>query len=217
MRQVLQAPLQVWEEKDPLLYWTADSHCWVFHSLYLLKETKSICCSFMPYIQKAYSNSPVGLVNITQQGANLSHLIKESSILEILLKVLPWNACNLTKRGNFPVFKVTSEYQRVHQIHASCCCCCAAGTASWKEPKQYQRKPGLRTGQHSETSKALHWGLKNISQKVYICLWKGSSFSESLGGHWKAPPPSWHTSLVSVPGVMSLHMNTVANNFRFFH
>lgn len=109
------------------------------------------------------------------------------------------------QRGDFLVFKVTSEYQRIHQIPASCCCCCAASMDSWKEPNKSKKKPGLRTGQHSEIRKALHWGLKNISQKQSICLWMGSSFSKSLGGHWKAPVPSWHPPLISVLAVMVLH------------
>lgn len=43
MLQVPRLPPQVWEEKDLLLYWTADLHYWVLLSLYLLKEVKYIC------------------------------------------------------------------------------------------------------------------------------------------------------------------------------
>lgn len=112
---MLQMQLQVWEEKAPLLYWTADLHCWVFLSLYLLKEIKYICCCFMPHTQKAYSNSPVRLINITQRGTNLSNFIKESSILEIVLKVLPRNVCNSTKVVIFLFLKLpvnTSEFPK---------------------------------------------------------------------------------------------------------
>lgn len=107
--------------------------------------------------------------------------------------------CNLTKGVIFLVFRLpvnTNDF-----MPAVVAVCCRFGQL--KGAQESPKAPRVKDWRALRNMQAFALGITKIFLKSSLfCLWKCSSFSKSLGGHWKAPEPSWHTrSLISVTGV----------------